>query len=52
VHFDVADLIAMVQEAMLKRGANLSTIAAGQWVWVADRNGSPELYVILPGIQS
>jgi len=52
VEFNVHEVMHLIWEALHRRGAPLSDMVKGKWIWVGGAEGQPHLYFIRPGVES
>lgn len=49
VQLSSLDIMNLLQESLIRRGMPADKLQKTRWVWVADKNGGPILYLIFPG---
>ena len=51
-HLGPHDVSHLIAESLQRHGMPADVLAKTRWLWVGGKNGCPELYLILPGIEA
>lgn len=52
LHFDSQELIQLIGESLIRKGLPKDKLNHTRWLWVGNRSGCPELFLILPGAEA